>query len=223
MAGLIVAIDGPAGAGKSTVARHVAERLGYFNCDSGALYRAVALFSQRRGLPPDDSEALARLAWSLRFRFVDADGAQHLLANEEDVEDSIRMPEIGKLASIVSRVLGVRDAVTAAQRELGGGGRVVAEGRDIGTVVFPDAPVKVFLTASIAERARRRAEELRSRGFDADLAAVQREIEMRDYMDTHRPHSPLMRAEDAVALDTDGLTPEDVADRIVALCRERGA
>jgi cytidylate kinase len=204
---LLVAIDGPAGAGKSTVARAVARELGFTYLDSGAMYRCVALLALAQ---PDADPAL--LARDARIELGGA-GAQVRL-DGRDVTAEIRAPAVSQAASAVARDAGVREALVAKQRALIAGGDWVAEGRDIGTVVAPDAAVKVFLTASASERARRRAAEL-----GADEATVLAEQAMRDQRDIEREHSPLRAAEGAVTLDTTGLGVEQVVQRIAALAR----
>lgn len=217
----IVAIDGPAGAGKSTIARQLARRLGYVYIDSGAMYRAVALFSHRAGTPWDDAEALTTLTETLQFQFVPDGERPRLLVNEEDVSEAIRTSEISRGASEVSRWPGVRSALVARQQELGAAGGVVMEGRDIGTVVFPQAGLKIYLTATPEERARRRALELRERGETVEEAAVLADVVARDERDMRREHSPLRQAEDAVEFITDGLTREEVLEGLVRLVHER--
>ena len=210
---MVIAIDGPAGAGKSTVARAVAAETGFTYLDSGAMYRCVALAALKRGIAPDDGEALGDLAAGLEVGF---DGRRVLLG-ELDVSDEIRAPEVSAAASRVSVHPGVREAMVERQRQLIAAGRYVAEGRDIGTVVSPDAPLKIFLTASDEERARRRAAET---GEDVESVLVgQRQ---RDARDREREHGALRPAEDAVDLDTTGLSLEQVVARVVALARERG-
>lgn len=210
---MVIAIDGPAGAGKSTVARAAAAALGFTYLDTGAMYRCVALAARERGVDPEDGAAAAELARGLAIGF---DGARVLLGGR-DVSAAIRAPEVSAAASLVSVHPGVREAMVARQRQLIAGGDYVAEGRDIGTVVSPEAPLKVFLTASEEERARRRAAET---GEDVEevLAAQRR----RDRRDSEREHGALRPAEDAVELDTTGLTREQVVERVVALARERG-
>jgi cytidylate kinase len=198
---MVVAIDGPAGAGKSTVARAVARALGFTYLDSGAMYRAVGLMSQRHG------GAASERAEELDIRLGDS-----VLVNGEDVTDAIRTPEVSEAASKVATNPKVREALVRKQRELLSSGDWVAEGRDIGTVVAPDAAVKVFLTASPEERARRRAAEL---GTDAET--VQRDQALRDAQDMEREHSPLMAAPGAVELDTSGLSIDEVVGRVVEL------
>jgi CMP/dCMP kinase len=210
---MVIAIDGPAGAGKSTVARGVAEALGFTYLDSGAMYRAVALAALRDGIDPDDGEALGELARRLGIRL--GDGRVGL--DGEDVTAAIREPEVTEAASRVSVHPQVREAMVARQRELIDAGRYVAEGRDIGTVVSPDAPLKVYLTASAEERARRRAAE--SGGDASEVLEAQTE---RDARDTEREIGSLRQADDAELIDTTGLGVEQVIVRVVDLARERG-
>lgn len=224
---MIVAIDGPAGAGKSTTARRVAASLGFLYLDTGAMYRAVALSFLRSGTPFDDDHAVAVLAaLGLSVR-SEADG-QHVYLGEEDVSGAIRSPEVSEAASRVSALPSVRAYLVDQQRRIADaqtrrGSGVVMEGRDIGTVVFPDAELKVFLTADPLERARRRAAEYVERGVAADPDVIAGEMEERDRRDSGRDVAPLRPAADAVHLDTTGLTFEAQVERIVALARERGA
>ena len=201
---MVVAIDGPAGAGKSSVARAVARTLGFTYLDSGAMYRAVGLMTLRHGgAASDQAEAL------------EIELGDRVIANGEDVTEAIRAPEVSEAASRVATNEAVRERLVRKQRRLLADGDWVAEGRDIGTVVAPDAAVKVFLTASSEERARRRAEEL-----GADAGTVQRDQALRDAQDRGREHSPLVVAPGAVELDTTGLSIEQVVERIAALVRE---
>ena len=204
---MIVAIDGPAGAGKSTVARALARALGYAYLDSGAMYRAVALMTLRHGGAASDQAE--RLALQLDDR---------VMVDGEDVTEAIRAPEVSEAASRVATNPRVREALARKQRELLTSGNWVAEGRDIGTVVAPDAPVKVFLTADPAERARRRAEEL-----GGDLLTVQRDQALRDAQDAGREYSPLALAPGAVELDTTGLSVDEVVERIADMVRSAGS
>jgi cytidylate kinase len=228
MKALTVAIDGPAGAGKSTVAREVARRLGYLYVDTGAMYRAVALKALRQGVALDDAAEVTRIAREAQIRLEPPpDGAPagsgvRVLLDGEEVGAAIRTPEVSDLSSRVSSFPGVREQMVRRQREMGQGGGVVMEGRDIGTVVFPEAEVKVFLDASTAERARRRRRELEARGIGAPLARVRQEIEERDARDEGRDTSPMVPAADAVELVTDGLSIQEVIERILALCRAAG-
>jgi cytidylate kinase len=210
---MVIAIDGPAGAGKSTVARAVAAELGFTYLDSGAMYRCVALAAAEAGVGVDDGGALGRLAQGLEIRLGDG----RVTLGERDVTDAIRTPEVTAAASRVSVHPGVREAMVSRQRQLIAAGDYVAEGRDIGTVVSPEAPLKVFLNASDEERARRRAAET-GEDFESVLAAQRR----RDARDREREHGALHAAEDAVELDTTGLSLEQVVGRVVGLARERG-
>jgi CMP/dCMP kinase len=210
---MVIAIDGPAGAGKSSVARAVAAALGFTYLDSGAMYRCVALAATRRGADLDDAAALGELARSLR---IELDG-ERVGLDGEDVGAAIREPAVTEAASRVSVHSPVREAMVAEQRRLIAAGRYIAEGRDIGTVVSPEAPLKVFLTASAEERARRRAAQT---GEDEGaVLAAQRE---RDERDETRAHSALRAAADAVEIDTTGTVLDDVVGRVVGLARERG-
>jgi cytidylate kinase len=210
---MVIAIDGPAGAGKSTVARGVADALGFTYLDSGAMYRGVALAAARAGIDLDDGASVAALARGLEIRF---DGPRVLLG-EEDVTKAIRAPGISEAASHVSVHSGVREAMVERQRELIAGGRYVAEGRDIGTVVSPDSPLKVFLTAAHDERARRRAAQT-----GESVAEVLSSQSERDARDRNRDHGALRQADDAVEVDTTGTKVEDVVGEIVKIARERG-
>ncbi len=210
---MVIAIDGPAGAGKSSVARAVAAELGFTFLDSGAMYRCAALAAIESGTDLGDGEALGSLSSSLDIRL---DGRRVLLG-ERDVSAEIREPAVTAAASRVSTHPSVREAMVARQRRLIAGGRYVAEGRDIGTVVSPEAPLKVFLTASDEERARRRAAET-----GEDLESVLDAQRRRDARDTEREHGALRAAEDAVGVDTTDLSLEEVVGRVVALARERG-
>jgi len=218
---LAVAIDGPVGSGKSTVARMVASQLGYTHIDTGALYRAIALLATRRGVPYADHEALGRLARDAQLEFRRVDGCQRIFLNGEDVEDDIRTPDMSQGASIVSAVTQVREALLDRQRQMADAGGVVMEGRDIGTVVLPNADVKVFLTASSEERARRRALELQQRGNPVSYEDVLAELLLRDERDSQRKVAPLKPAADAVTIDTTGLTLGQVVDAVLSLVQER--
>ncbi len=219
---LTIAIDGPAGAGKSTVARMVAVRLGLTYLDTGAMYRSVALHCLRKGVDPCDGTAAEEVAQTLRFRFAPSpDGSQRIEVNEEDVTEAVRSPEVAAASSRVAVHAGVRRAMVAVQQRLAAQGGVVMEGRDIGTVVLPSADLKVFLTASAETRAVRRCLELSARGTPQPLSEVLAQIEERDRRDREREDSPLRPAQDAVIVNTDGLSVEDVVERIVALARER--
>lgn len=217
---MIIAIDGPAASGKSTVARTLASRLGTGYLDTGAMYRAVAAEALRRGVELDDQDALIALASSLSLRFEREAGSvlpTRVLADGRDVTDEIRTPGVDSAVSPVSAVPGVRKAMVRVQRELGAEGDWVVEGRDIGTVVFPDAAVKVFLTASAEERARRREIDMRRLGLRLGARDVQKRLEARDEYDSTREASPLLAADDAVRLDTTGLSVDEVVALIARL------
>ena len=214
----MVAVDGPAGAGKSSASRALARRLGFGYVDTGAMYRAVGVLAAERGIDPDDAAALGRLVAALDFEL--ADDGERLLVGGRNLSAAIRRPEAGDLASRVSTQPVVRQRLVALQRALGAAGGIVMEGRDIGTVVFPDAPVKLYLTADPAVRAARRAAELRAGAATIDEAALARELAGRDRRDAGRAHSPLRRAADAVVLDTTALTLEEVVERMERLVRE---
>lgn len=212
----IVAIDGPAGAGKSSVAQMVAERLGYVYIDTGAMYRAVAWKVIQNGIPTSDHAKITALANKIEIRFERGE-VQRIFADDEDVTDAIRTAEATRLSSPVSAIRGVRNRLVELQRKMGEDGGVVMEGRDIGTVVFPHAQVKVFLTASASERARRRTEQLQAMGVEADRSLIETEIAERDLRDSSRKHAPLKQAQDAVLIETDPMTLEQVADAIVEI------
>lgn len=221
---MIIAIDGPAASGKSTVARALAARVGANYLDTGAMYRAIAAEALRTGIPADDSGALARLASSVSIAFEHERGQalpSRVLIDGRDVTREIRTPAVDTAVSPVSAVPGVRTAMVGIQRELGRTGDWVVEGRDIGTIVFPQAEVKVFLTATAAERARRRAIDMEALGVEVDIDEMRRRIEARDRYDSTREASPLVAADDAVPLDTTGMTIEQVIDRIADLVAER--
>jgi cytidylate kinase len=217
---IIVAIDGPAGAGKSTVAKIVAARLGFVYIDSGAMYRAVALWAQRAGISESDLHKLEQLAREASVEFR-AGTAQRVLLNGEDVTEAIREPGVSALASRVSAVPGVRRALVEKQRALAEGSSVVMEGRDIGSVVFPHAEVKIFLDASPSVRVKRRSRELGGLGEAADASQTEREIAERDHRDRTRAEAPLVQAPDAVYIDSGGLAVEDVTEAILRIVRER--
>ena len=218
----VVTIDGPAGAGKSTVAKALARSLGYTYLDSGALYRAGAWAAQARGVSWADGPALGALMEKLDIRFEDRGEVCVIFVDGQDVTNEIRRPDISQGASRVSAFPEVRAALLDLQRRMGRDGRVVAEGRDMGTVVFPNADTKFFLVAPIEERARRRALELAEKGQLQDLQAVMAEMRQRDQRDSTREVAPLRRAEDAIEIDTGGLCVAEVVARMAKVVRARG-
>jgi cytidylate kinase len=219
---IIVAIDGPAGAGKSTVAKAVATALGYRLVDTGAIYRSVALLAGRQGVALDDDKALEVIVRGLDIDFAMVAGVNRVFLRGEDVTDAIRTPEVSRDASTVSTRRTVREGLLALQRRLAGHGGAVLEGRDIGTVVCPNAPVKIYLDADPEERTRRRVEELRAKGKDVTAEQVHEEMFARDAQDMGREHAPLKAAEDAIHLDSTKLTPEDVLKHIVDAVHKAG-
>lgn len=212
---LIVAIDGPAGAGKSTVAKRVAKEMGYTYMDTGAMYRAFAWRVMKEGLDLKNEEALRKALRDTRIELAERDGRAQVLLNGTDVSGWIRTPELSQMASRVSTSKIVRERMVELQREMGSKGGVVAEGRDIGTVVFPNAEVKIYLDASAQERATRRFEELRSRGDRVDMAETRGEMEQRDRRDRERDVAPLRPAEDAVVIDSTAVDVDSVVERIM--------
>jgi cytidylate kinase len=216
----IITIDGPAGAGKSTVSKLLARMLNYFYLDTGAMYRAVALRAQREGVDPNDEGALEKLCQRLEISFQEDREGQRVLCQGEDVTERIRDPEIGWLASTVSMKRPVREALVRMQRKIGSWGKIIAEGRDTGTVVFPRAKYKFFLSADPQERARRRCRELAARGLAANLKEIEREMKERDEQDSSRQLAPLRPAADARAINSTGLTPEEVVERMLEIIRE---
>lgn len=219
-----VAIDGPAGAGKSTIARRVAEKLGYVYVDTGAMYRAMALFFLNKEIDVSDARAIEKACDDIEISIVYEDGQQKVLLNGEDVTGRIRDEKVGNTASVTSTYGCVREKLVALQRQLASRADVIMDGRDIGTCVLPQADVKVYLTASVSVRAKRRYQELLEKGEACSLAEIEKEIEERDYRDMHREHSPLKQAEDAYYLDSSDMTLEQVVNAIIELIDgKRGA
>lgn len=219
--GIVIAIDGPSGAGKSTVARLLAERLGYVQIDTGAMYRAAALLIEQSGIDPSDLGVLDGFCKKLEIRFENNNCNQKVIANGADVTHKIRSPEISRLTSRLSALKPVRDALLVSQRRMGSAGGVVLEGRDIGTVVFPDAELKFFLFASAEERGRRRFEELTEKGEKVTLEDTIAEVIRRDIQDSERDIAPLCQAEDAVAIDSSSMSVENVLDMMGDIFRVR--
>lgn len=218
----VIAIDGPSGSGKGTVARLVAARLGWHLLDSGALYRLVALAGLRRGLAADDAEGHARVAAALDVHFgLDAGGGEQAFLDGDDVTRELRAERTGELASRVAALPAVRAALLGRQRAFARAPGLVADGRDMGSIVFPGAGLKVFLTASPEERALRRHKQLKEKGLDGNLAALSAEIAERDRRDATRTVAPLVAAAGAIIVDSTALSVEEVVARVLALARER--
>ena len=219
--GLVVAIDGPAGAGKSTISTRLADALGYLYIDTGAMYRAVAYLVAQRGLEPNDEAALKDLCSKLQIDLVATGTGLKVYAMGEDITEQIRTPEITRLTPQVASSPGVRAAMLLMQRKLGEPGGVVLEGRDIGTVVFPDADVKFFLSASAEERGRRRYAELEQKGIKADQAQIIAAVRERDQADMSRAEAPLKQAPDAVVVDSTQMTIDAVMELMERRVKER--
>ena len=219
-----IAIDGPAGAGKSTIAKAAAERLGFIYVDTGAMYRAMALYFLRQGIGPAEESRIVAACGQVDITIRYENGIQQVLLNGENVSGLIRDEAVGNMASATSVYLPVREKLVELQKQLAAREDVVMDGRDIGTCVLPHAQVKIYLTASVEERARRRCLELQKKGQEADLENIQETIRQRDYRDMHREHSPLKQAEDAYYLDSSDMTLEQVVNAIIELIDgKRGA
>lgn len=216
-----VAIDGPASAGKSTVAKIVAKKLHFIYCDTGAMYRSVTFAALKNHVKLDDDQALKELLKTIEIRFVPAEPEQRVFVNDEEVTQAIRTPEITNNVSLVSAQPSVRAELTKRQQEIAEAGGIVMDGRDIGTTVLPNAEVKIFLVASVHERAVRRFKENQTKGIDTPLDVLEKEIEERDYKDSHREISPLTQAKDAVLVDTTSLTIDQVVDRILEIINQK--
>ena len=219
---IIVAIDGYSSCGKSTIAKALAKHAGYTYVDTGAMYRATALYAQRHGLAENPAQVVPLLA-NVHISFTHTDNGQHVTLNGEDVESQIRTLEIGNLASQISTIKEVRAFLVAQQQAMGKQKGIVMDGRDIGTVVFPQAELKLFLTASPEVRAQRRFDELKAKGENPILADVLADVNDRDYRDTHRAESPLRQAEDAIVVDNSHMTREEQMEHIINVFRERCA
>ncbi len=218
---MIIAIDGPSGAGKSTLSKALAAELGYVNIDTGAMYRAVALLATRRQVALDDASALRRLCRQMQLEFRRNGGKERVFVNGEDISAAIRLPEVSLLTSRVAACSAVREELVQMQQQLGEKGGVVLEGRDIGTVVFPQADIKFFLTASAEERGQRRFEELRAKGMSVGLQQTIAEVRARDAADSSREHAPLCRAEDAIDIDSTALGIDQVLALMLGMVKER--
>lgn len=216
-----VAVDGPAGSGKSTVAKEIAKALGILYIDTGAMYRTVGMACLKKGIDPADEGAVVASLDDLDMKIFQEAGGQRILLDGEDITSRIRTEEIGKAASSVAAYQKVREKLVEIQQGLAKEQSVIMDGRDIGTKVLPDAEVKIYLDASVEERAKRRVGELEAQGKTADLEIIREEIAHRDYQDMHRENSPLCRAEDAVNVDTTGLDIPAVTEKLLALIAEK--
>lgn len=216
-----IAVDGPAGAGKSTIAKRVAKNLGIIYVDTGAMYRAIALFVKRKGLDGFDEAAVSACVDEICISLSFQDGEQCVLLNGENVNGLIRTPEISAMASRVSAYAPVRKKLVSEQHRIAAGTDLIMDGRDIGTCVLPDAALKIYLTASSEVRGKRRFAELTEKGENCDLPTIIKDIEERDYRDMHREISPLVQAEDAVLIDSSDMTIDQVVDTIMKLAKER--
>jgi len=217
----VIAIDGPAGAGKSTVAKKVAAALNFVYIDTGAMYRAVTSRALALGLDEADTVEIVKLAGRVNIRLKQEAGGLRVLADGTDVTEEIRNPAVTAAVAAISQVPAVRQALVRLQQEMAEAGKAVLDGRDVGTVVIPEACTKIFLTASPAERARRRWMELRQKGYEPDLQLLQAEMEERDRKDVERELAPLQQADDAVLVDTTGLSIDAVVERILEIYRAR--
>ncbi len=215
-----VAIDGPAGAGKSTIAKAIAKKMGYVYVDTGAMYRAMALYFLREGVSSDDEAKISSCVDDIAVSIKYEDGAQHVILNGEDVTGLIRTEEVGNMASATSVYSPVRTKLVSLQQELAKTTDVIMDGRDIGTVVLPNADVKIFLTASVECRAKRRFDELTAKGETPNFDKIAKDIEERDYRDSHREISPLKQAEDAILVDSSNMTIDEVVDTIIGYCNK---
>lgn len=216
-----IAIDGPAGAGKSTIARALAKRLSYIYVDTGAMYRAMALYLLREGISAEDSGRIEEACERVDISIIYEDNVQKVLLNGEDVSSLIRSEEVGNMASKSAQNGRVREKLVELQRQLAAKTDVVMDGRDIGTCVLPGADVKIYLTASVHTRAVRRYKEYLEKGMEADLAQIEEDIEKRDHQDMNREISPLKKAEDAVLLDSSDMTIDEVLDAMTAVCEKK--
>lgn len=217
--GYNVAIDGPAGAGKSTVAKRVAKELGFIYVDTGAMYRALAVFFLKKGLKPEDTKEIAEVCKEAEVSIGYEEGIQQVYLNGENVTSLLRTEEVGNMASVSSAVREVRAQLLELQRELARTKDVVMDGRDIGTNILPNADVKVYLTASVETRAKRRYLELQEKGVECNLEDIARDIEERDTRDMNREIAPLKQAEDAILVDSSDMTIDEVVDTIKSLCK----
>lgn len=216
-----IAVDGPAGAGKSTIAKAIAKKMGFIYVDTGAMYRAMALFLLREGVKEQDTDTISKKCQEADITIAYENGEQVVYLNGENVNGYLRTEEVGNMASKTSPQPAVRKKLVELQQALAAKSDCIMDGRDIGTCVLPHAQVKIYLTASSAVRAKRRYDELMAKGEACDIAKIQADIEERDYRDMHREQSPLKQAEDAVLVDTSDMTIEEVIAHIIGICEER--
>lgn len=216
-----IAIDGPAGAGKSTIAKRLAKELDYIYVDTGAMYRAMALYFLEQGIDASDEKEISSASEKVDITIAYQGGEQQVILNGENVNGRIRREEVGNMASATSIYPVVRKKLVALQQKLAATADVIMDGRDIGTCVLPDAEAKIYLTASVATRAKRRYDELKAKGERCDIAEIEKDIEERDYRDTHRTTSPLKQAEDAVLVDTSEMNIDEVVETIRKICQEK--
>lgn len=216
-----IAIDGPAGAGKSTIAKGVAKKLNFIYIDTGAMYRAIGLYMLRNGISSEDEEKISEACKQIEVTIEYINNEQQVILNGENITEFIRTEEAGKMASAVARFHAVRTKMVELQQKLAASANVIMDGRDIGTVVLPGADLKIYLTASVEERALRRWKELKEKGIDSDIKAIEADIKKRDYQDMNREISPLKQAEDAILLDSSNLTIEEVIDKIILLFNKK--
>ncbi len=219
MDSISIAIDGPAAAGKSTVAKQIAKRLGIIYIDTGAMYRALTFQVLQEDIDPEDEKAVMEILNKIDIRLVQQEDGQHVLIDDRDVTEAIRYPDVTASVSAIAKHSAVRKNMVSAQQDLAKDHSVVMDGRDIGSQVLPDADVKIFLIASVSERAKRRFEENKQKGIPADLHTLEKEIERRDDLDSTREVSPLVKAEDAIELDTTSLSIDDVTEKILEICQ----
>ena len=217
-----IAIDGPAGAGKSTIAKRLAVYLGFVYVDTGAMYRAMALYFLRKGIDAKDESAIEKAVGEVLVEIAYEDGVQQVYLNHENVSSLIRTEEVSQMTSKTSVYLSVRKKLVELQKQLADSQNVIMDGRDIGTCVLPNADVKIYMTASVKLRAERRYKELVEKGVSCTLEEIEKEIEERDYRDTHREHSPLRQAEDAIRLDTSEMTIDEVVEAMAKIAQEKG-